>query len=196
MQRRKRIPGELTLAHDQQGATHDDVVARLYERHADAVLRYCTLALGNRVDAEDAVSETFARLIRSPRRPVASSDLTGDADRAWVFGIARNVIREQRRWKRRHPTDPTDVATGFDRTELGLEELATEREELSALRAAIADLRDEYRQVILLRFAGGLTSEETGQVLGKSAGAVRIQQLRALEQLRERLGPRLGLSGE
>lgn len=192
MERRKRISPESTHAPEQRVASHDELVARLYERHADAVLRYCTLALGNRTDAEDAVSETFARLIRSPRRPTPARDLAGDPDRAWVFGIARNVIREQRRWKRRHPTDSTDVALGFDRTQPGLEELASDREELEALRTAIEGLREEYRQVILLRFAAGLTSEETGQVLGKSAGAVRIQQLRALEQLKDRLVPRLG----
>lgn len=181
----------MTLAHAGRPDTHDDLVGRLYERHADAVLRYCTLALGSIADAEDAVSETYARLIRSPRRPTAHP-VSGDADRAWVFGIARNVVREQRRWRRRHPTDLTAVESGADRTQPSLDELASQQEELEQLRVAIDGLRDEYRQVLLLRFAAGLTSEETGQVLGKSAGAVRIQQLRALEQLKERLAPTLG----
>jgi RNA polymerase sigma-70 factor (ECF subfamily) len=171
-----------------------DTVARLYDQHADAVFRYCILALGSAADAEDAVSETFARLIRSRRRRAAPAALPGDPDRAWVFGIARNVIREQLRYRRRHPTELADVTMTADTTQPSLDDIASDREELRVLREAMQGLREEYRQVLLLRFAAGLTSEETGQVLGKSAGAVRIQQLRALEQLKDRLSPMLGMT--
>lgn len=191
---RKRTKTEMNRVDPPKPGSHEDLVAWLFDRHADAVLRYCRVALRNPTDAEDAVSETFARLLRSPRRPTPAKGLEGDPDRAWVFGIARNVVREQRRWHRRHPVEIADVALTVDETQPALDELASDNEELRLLRDAIEGLRDEYRQVILLRFAAGLTSEETGQVLGKSAGAVRIQQLRALEQLKQRLAPSLDLA--
>ncbi|MFP5225829.1 MAG: RNA polymerase sigma factor [Actinomycetota bacterium] len=59
--------------------------------------------------------------------------------------------------------------------------------DLEEIRGALEELRDEHRQVLLLRFVGGMSSEEVGESLGKSAGAVRIQQMRALEALRLQL---------
>lgn len=173
----------MTIAPLADRLPRDDDVGRLYDRHSAAVLRYCLVALGSFADAEDAVSETYARLLRAkqitpPRHPVA-----GDPERAWVFGVARNVVREHKRWRRRHPSQPIPPEA-TDRTALTLDELAIDSDELRSLRTAIDRLSDDHRQVILLRFAAGLTSDETGQVLGKSAGAVRIQQLRALEQLK------------
>ena len=192
--RQERIQPEMTLDDAPKLDTHEDLVAWLFDRHGDAVLRYCRAGLRNPADAEDAVSETFARLLRSPRRPTPARGLEGDPDRAWVFGIARNVVREQRRWHRRHPVEVADVTLTIDRTQPEPDELASDHEELQLLRDAIDGLREDYRQVILLRFAAGLTSEEAGQVLGKSAGAVRIQQLRALEALKDRLAPTLGMA--
>jgi RNA polymerase sigma-70 factor, ECF subfamily len=186
LERRKKNPSEMTVAHDRELDSHDRLVEHLFEAHANAVLRYCVLALGNTAEAEDAVSETFARLLKSPRRP-DHVRVTGDADRAWVFGIARNVVREHRRWVRRHPRISLETQAFEDPSSPNLDELAGAKEELEELQRALNGLRDDYRQVLLLRFAAGLTSEEAGQVLGKSAGAVRIQQLRALEQLRQQL---------
>jgi RNA polymerase sigma-70 factor, ECF subfamily len=53
---------------------------------------------------------------------------------------------------------------------------------------AVATLPDDRRQVILLRFVDGLSSAEVGEVLGRSAGAVRVLQHRALRDLAEQLG--------
>jgi RNA polymerase sigma-70 factor (ECF subfamily) len=61
------------------------------------------------------------------------------------------------------------------------------RERVAALRDALAALDDEAAQLIALRFAGGLTAAEIGAVMGKSPGAVRIQQMRALAALRKNL---------
>jgi RNA polymerase sigma-70 factor, ECF subfamily len=166
-----------------------DLVGRLFEAHADALFRYCLLELGNSSDAEDAVSETFARVIRNP--PRQNRKLTGDPDRAWLFGIARNVVREQRRYRRRHPAHPIDaLPEPEDRTLPEPTEQLIAQHDLEEIRGALEDLRDEHRQVLLLRFVGGMSSDEVGESLGKSAGAVRIQQMRALEALRQQLAAR------
>ena len=175
------------------GAAAD--VGTLFDLHADAVFRYCYLALGSAADAEDAVSETFARLIRTRQRRAAPVALLGDPDRAWLFGIARNVVREQLRHRRRHPVAEPDVNT-CEPLQASLEELASDREEIGRLRDALERIPREHRQLILLRFGAGLTAEETGQVLGKSPGAVRIQQMRALRTLRTHLEPAVSVPAE
>jgi RNA polymerase sigma-70 factor, ECF subfamily len=163
-----------------------DLVGRLFEAHADALFRYCLLELGNSSDAEDAVSETFARVIRNP--PRQNRKLSGDPDRAWLFGIARNVVREQRRYRRRHPAHPIDaLPEPEDRTLPEPTDDLIAQHDLEEIRGALEELRDEHRQVLLLRFVGGMSSDEVGESLGKSAGAVRIQQMRALEALRQQL---------
>lgn len=160
-----------------------DQVELLFRSHGDVILRYCLFELGNLVDAEDAVSETFARLIRSPRRD--NGAVEGDADRAWLFGIARNVIREQRRYRKRHPTHEIErLEDATDRTDLTPDDLVVQASESVAVREALQALKPDQREVLLLRFVAGLTSEEAGAALGKRAGAVRVQQMRAIEALR------------
>lgn len=189
MSEERHRPGDEVQDVARVGSARADEVGILFDRHADAVFRFCFLSLGSVVDAEDAVSETFARVIRSPRH-AAPATLLGDPDRAWLFGIARNVVRELRRYRRRHRTEPMDTVLEYaDLTSLSPADHATTATEIAAMRAALSTLREEQQQVLLLRFVAGLSSEETAKILGKSAGAVRVQQLRALKSLRERLGP-------
>lgn len=177
-----RTTGSEAPPPDGEGTEASDQVGRLFEAHADAVLRYCYVALGNLVDAEDAVSETFARLIRTGRRK-GLPGVAGDPDRAWLFGIARNVVREHLRHRKRNLVAEPDMNLA-EPLQTGIEDLIADREDVAVVREALAGIKPEHRQVILLRFAAGLTAEETGRILGKSPGAVRIQQMRALQALR------------
>lgn len=106
--------------------------------------------------------------------------------RAWVFTIARNrLIDERRRAGRRvdaQPVEPElwpDMPT-VDPASVGLEE----RERVDRL---LASLTDEQREVVVLRVIVGLSVDETAQVVGRRAGAVRALQHRALRQLRAEL---------
>jgi RNA polymerase sigma-70 factor, ECF subfamily len=127
--------------------------------------------------AEDAVSETMARALDRIER----FSWQGVGFDGWLYGIARNVIREAgRRWPRHgivvedHPT----VERGPEDDEI------VARDQAAAVRLAFERLPPEERELLELRVQGGLSSEEVGALLGKRPGAVRMAQARTLQRLR------------
>jgi len=165
------------------GAAAGDLQAlgALFERFYNGVHRYAYLRTGHQHDAEEIASEVFTRMVSSIR----SYHARGPGFGAWLYGIARNVVADHHRARARNPEDLAPEVPDHETEHL--EEIVTAREDVRRLRAALASLPDEEAHILTLRFAGGLSSEEVGSVIGKSAGAVRIQQMRALQRLRERM---------
>ena len=69
----------------------------------------------------------------------------------------------------------------------GPDERASAEEDAVEVRAALASLPADDREVVWLRVCAGLTSEQVGEIVGKRPGAVRMQQLRALEAMARKL---------
>ncbi len=148
-----------------------------FEREMPAIYRYAMSRLGQPPDAEDATSQVFAE---------AWDHADSFADhglpaRAWLFGIARNVVNTQRRkWGRRPPIVALD---GFD----GGEHDPALDAELIDLAHGVASLDRGHAEVISLRFVHGLSLQETAAVLGTSVDGVKGRQARALAELRKHL---------
>lgn len=107
---------------------------------------------------------------------------------AWVFGIAANKVREQRRASSRRGETFVDVVSDS----IGDERLEPERasvrlETARQMAAMLASLPDQQAEILRLRIAAGLSAEETAEVVGMSPGAVRVAQHRALARLRSSL---------
>ena len=143
---------------------------------------YLLLRLENRDDAAEALSETFTRAIDK------ASSFRGDAYafRAWLFSIARNVSTDHFRRRARLVVLP-DQPDVEDRPQPSGDDLAIMQEDVAAVRAGFACLPRDDQEVLWLRVCTGLSAADVGKVVGKKAGAVRMQQLRALEALRERV---------
>ena len=89
----------------------------------------------------------------------------------------------------RNPTNIAETtARLFGASSVSIQ-LAEGSETLGEINALLRELPDNYRQIVLLRVAAGLSADETGQVLGISAGAVRVAQHRALTLLRTKSNP-------
>ena len=150
----------------------------LYRRYLDRVYGYCFYLLGDHHDAEDVTERTFVAALAAIDRYRDE----GATFRAWLFRIAHNQLANALRTRQRHRTTALDVVpepmTHADPA--GLLSLA---EEARGLRRALEQLPDDRRQVVVLRFVDGLTAREIGAVLGRSQGAVRVLQHRALRQL-------------
>lgn len=165
------------VAQAQQGNVQ--AFAQVYEQLFDRVLRYMLLRVGDQSEAEDLTQEVFVRIWEAlPRyRPKGIPFL------AWVFRIAHNLVVD--RYRRIRGTEPVPLETAFglagtsDPAEGALASLDAQR-----LQAALAQLTELQRQVLLLRFGAGMSIQETARVLKKSEGAVKALQHAAVESLR------------
>src|SRR5919106_593160 len=154
----------------------------LYEDLAPSLTRY---AQASRVeDPENLVGDVFLSAVRTLRR--FEGDRRGF--RAWMFALTRNAVIDERRKVVRRRTEPVPAEA---LAELGPRADA-EQEALGVLaetrvRAAIAGLTPDQRDVLLMRILGDLTIEEVATVLGKRPGAVKSLQARGLEQIRRKI---------
>jgi RNA polymerase sigma-70 factor, ECF subfamily len=171
------LDGEAALV---DRARHDrQAFAPLYRRYADPVYRYCYRCLGSKEAAEDAAAQIFTQAIAAlPRYRDGSF-------RSWLFTIAHNVIVSTRRANRFH-WSLADIVL-WPSSEPSPEDLAIDGAEREALRAMLNRLSTDQRELLELRLAG-LNDAEIARVVGRSHGAVRIAQHRAIVRLREMLG--------
>lgn len=152
--------------------------------HQSELLGTLYYLVGNLEDARDALQEAFVKCWRH-------QDQVGEVQnlKAWIFRIALNTGRDLREtaWRRKRQSLPEDevlpAATG-----LAPDEQLANDERLVRLRAAVAELRDEEKEVFLLRQNGELTYEEIGAALGIPSGTVKTRMRLALQRLRQVLG--------
>jgi RNA polymerase sigma-70 factor, ECF subfamily len=148
----------------------------LYARTFPKVYAYVTTLLRDRSAAEEVTAQAFERAYRKRRSFKPSR---GSAD-AWVFGIARNAaLDELRRLKRRATleAEPEDASAGDDAAER-----VVRRE---TVRAALATLDGPERDLIALKFQGGLSNAEIAHVLGMSESNAGTRLHRTIEKLRK-----------
>lgn len=156
-------------------------IGDLYRRYAPAIFRYLFYRLGDRDVAEDLTSEVFVRALEAlPRYRVRGRPFS-----AWLYRIARARVADHYRGRRRHPLVPLVPDTPAD----GADPDAQAESQLTAaaLRRAIVQLTPLQQQVVVLRFLEGLSHRAVAQIVGRSEGAVRVLQYRALAALRRLL---------
>lgn len=148
-----------------------------YRELSGAVLGYLR-ARGAR-DPEDTLGDVFLQVTRDLPRFADADDPV--ALRRWIFTIARNRLIDAGRRDRRR----------LRSVRVAAEEPMSEPEDLPdpELLAGLAQLTDEQREVLALRFVADLALEEVSRITGRSTGAVKALQHRALEQLRIAVSP-------
>jgi RNA polymerase sigma-70 factor, ECF subfamily len=165
------------------GAARDrdrDAVARLFDRYYDAVYRYAFARLGSVSDAEDAASETFAAMVRALPR----FQFRGVPFEAWLFRIAMSKVVDVARHRSR--VRPGGDALAFELADDGAEpdRIFASNELRRELMASVERLPRDQRDVVMLRFFMGRSIRETAEMLGRSEGAIKQLQFRALASLR------------
>jgi len=175
-----RVRALVTLA--QRGDA--EAFAAIYEQYVDVVYRYVYYRVGSHHVAEDLTSETFVRALRR----LDSYTWTGRDIAAWFVTIARNLVVDHVKSSRyRLEVTTGDMLDGDERAP------STESEVLERLRderllGALRDLKPDQQECLSLRFLQGLSLAETAEVMGRSAGAVKQLQLRAVRSLHRALG--------
>jgi RNA polymerase sigma-70 factor, ECF subfamily len=163
----------------------------LYRKYVAQVYSYAAYELRDRHDAEDATERTFlAALAHLPRFEERARPDDGDGAstfKVWLFRIARNVVAERRRTRRRHPDVSLDAAMELAGS-IDIEGEVARRDETRAALGAIDRLRGDRRRALVLRFVDELSTAEIAGVLGRSEGAVRVLIHRALRSVARDLG--------
>jgi RNA polymerase sigma-70 factor (ECF subfamily) len=157
-------------------------VAALYERYAPIILTYLRQNRITKEDAEDLLVEVFLAAMES----TALLNLQEGAQLAWLRRVAHNkLIDHLRRVARRPVVDLEGIAELLHDDDHRMpEQMALQREDHDWLRARLATLPIQQQEVLRLRFADGLRSQEIGQRLNKSDSAVRMLLSRAMSFLR------------
>lgn len=147
-----------------------------FRQEMPAIYRYALSRLGRPEEAEELSADVFAEAWAHIGRLVDE----GLPARAWLFGIARNLVAMRRRFLfRQPPMFALESVTAEGRAEVP--------GELLDLGRAMQDLSPSQAEVINLRFIQGLSLAETAAVTGMSVDAVKGRQARALLELRRRL---------
>ena len=154
-------------------------VERLYEDHAAGLFSFLAYRTGNRALAEDLLADSFERVIRARGRFARSRG----SEKAWLYAIALNVLRDRARRDKVEERALAAVAVAPAAPAAEADAVA----DRDAVRRAIATLPDEERDAIALRFGAGLTVSEIAKVTGEPLARTEGRVYRALRKLREEL---------
>jgi RNA polymerase sigma-70 factor (ECF subfamily) len=162
----------------------------LYRKYLAQVYAFALYELADHHAAEDATERVFLRALAAlPRfREQARAEDGPEAStfRVWLFRIARNVVANERRDRRRHSATSLDAVPGVVAALADPGDIVRQaeiRDEATVALAAVRRLPDDRRRAIVLRFVDEMSTAEIAGVLGRSEGAVRVLIHRALRSV-------------
>ena len=159
----------------------------LYLIHFDRIYSYLHMTVGNRHDAEDLTTQTFMRMLES----IGKFRFQSAPFSAWLFRIAHNLsmdhFRANRRWQ---PEEEVPEPEGSE--ELSAEEEALHSIGRKSMLEMIETLSSEQQQVLTLKFVFNFSNAEAGTILGKTEGAIKSLQHRALASLQKQIAQKNG----
>jgi len=156
----------------------------LYDRYLTPIYRYIFLRVGsNKANAEDLTHQVFL----SAWQNIKSYEFQGFPFSSWLYRIAHNAVIDYYRTSKTHidinALSPTELVESPD-FQIELDK----RADLAKIKSAIAKLETDQQSVIIMKFVNDLTNKEIAKILGKSEGAVRVIQHRALKKLKDLIG--------
>ena len=162
----------------------DRAFTELYEANLKDVYSFLYYRLGNHHDAEDVSEQVFLQAYR--HLPKALAESQGRSLRPWLIRIAQNLAINLYRDRSRKPQSPLDSAGEFANTH-DTEDLVEAREELDMVFKKVAELSDDRREALIMRFALGMDNGEIARAMGKTEGATKVLLHRAIKQLEQAL---------
>ena len=151
----------------------DKEITDIYMRHVKTVYRVCFAYMKNKSDTEDAVEETFYRMIR--KGPQFENE---EHEKAWLIRVATNICKNtfRSRWRKRESLESFENSQGVDNVEI------------DEIFSAVLSMPDKYKTVVYLYYYEGYNSREISEMLGKPKSTIRNYLHEARNSLREKLG--------
>ncbi|MPZ49151.1 MAG: sigma-70 family RNA polymerase sigma factor [Dehalococcoidia bacterium] len=163
-----------------------DALGSLYDNHINQVYRYALARLGNVHDAEDVAEEIFLKMLAG----LPNYQWRKVPFAAWLMRIARNEVVSFARRNGRRSQDTELPEEVVDRGNNDPAETTERIMALEDLRKAVALLPEAQREVIILRFASGLSVADTAKALGKQENNVKVLQHKGMQRLQVLMTPK------
>ena len=162
-----------------------EAFAQVYDLYVTPIYRFIYFKVSTHHDAEDLTSEVFLKTwhyITDKEKPIENL-------KALLYKTARNLVIDlyRRRAKSEFVRDDEAMANIEDKNQQSLLEQIETKAEMRNIEVVLRRMKDEYREVIILRFIEELSISEIAKVLDKSKGAVRVLVHRALKVARDLL---------
>lgn len=164
----------------------------ILNEYLKSVYNYAYRIAGNKNDAEDITQETFIKIWKNFKKINENKNL-----KAWIFAIARNTIIDHLRKRKNISFSQLDEQDNEDEKNYFSENIADveplpdeifERKELKEeLKEALAKIRPDFREIILLHYVEDLTFEEIAKIVEKPLNTVKSHHRRSLSEIRKLL---------
>jgi RNA polymerase sigma-70 factor, ECF subfamily len=155
---------------------------QLYLIHFDRIYGYLHMSVGNRHDAEDLTTQTFLKMLES----IGKFRWRSSPFSAWLFRIAHNLamdhFRARRRWQ---PEEEVPEPSGAEEPSAEMEAMQSIGRQ--SMMELIERLSPEQQQVLTLKFVFNFPNAEVATILGKTEGAIKSLQHRALASLQRQI---------
>lgn len=152
----------------------------LYRERVDSIYRFVFFKVSDKDLAWDITQECFLRMWRQGQNGAEIKN-----NKALLYAIARNLVIDHWRRKGREQTVALDDVEYTLQNDDDLFERQVVEEEIKSLLACVDQLPENHREVILLRYVGGLSYSEIARVIGKNPVAARVAAHRAVKSLKK-----------
>lgn len=160
-----------------------DAIRGLYRHYFPRVFAYVAYRVPTRQDAEDLTSEIFLKVVESIDR----FEYRGEGTfAAWVFRIAHNTVKQFYRFDEKWDVTMLDSLPDLQSPDLLPDEALTRKERFTHLKSLIGTLAPRRREIVTLRFFGGLRNQDIASILGLDERTVASHLCRALEDLQQK----------
>lgn len=172
------IPGNL-IARARRGSP--EATSALYGRYYQSIYRYFYYRSGDPQTAEDLTADVFLKMVEA----IPGYRIEATPFHAWLFQIARNLAIDHFRRNSAHPVAP--IHENMDNPAPDVESTLDTHLTSRKLAEALAQIDDNQRDVLLMRFIEGMPISEAAHVLHKTEDAIKALQRRGLTALRQLL---------
>jgi len=155
--------------------------SKIYDRYIDKIYRFIFLKVSSQEIAQDLTSETFLRGWESFKNGTKIEN-----PQAFLYQIARNIVTDHYREKGKCQLVSTEATIVADPTQ-DLEEKSFLDSDIETVKAVLADLKEDYQNVIVWRYIDDLPIQEIAKLQNKSEEATRVQLHRALKALKDEI---------